>query len=221
MRTNTYERSHENPEGNSNKITVKFPQQLILDSNLNFSIDSRGTNNRRDNINELVINRKRCIHSTLVDSFLRMLRHSSDDTLRQKINDYSKRDNNGNDISNYDKCRVVKNELYENWKVRTDIINFCDKESQNLKRELDAKYSNNNSNDKPVDPRLDPYAARDYQDEQESQYGEYNKMRTWVANNLHIESILQNTSDRILKQNCDQNKDYLKEFQDLLKYSQR
>ncbi|CCC70373.1 hypothetical protein NCAS_0E03030 [Naumovozyma castellii] len=188
------------------KLTVKLPQ-IILDSNLRFA-DSAQDKDDKESLSQLTINRQRCVNPTLVDSFLRLLRHGSDDVLKQRLNMYS-RDEEMN------KCEVVKEELYENWNIRLDIINFCEEQSRQIKETLDLKYGSNASlSEHKIDPRIDPYAARDQLDSQEAKYAEWKKVKQWVQNNSEIESILQGTSDKILRQKCNQNTDYLKQFYD-------
>ncbi|XP_004182267.2 Mix23p TBLA_0I00890, partial [Henningerozyma blattae CBS 6284] len=185
-------------------ITVKVPQ-IILDSNLEF-----GDNDIE--IKELTVTRTKCINPTLVDSFLRLLRHSSDDIIRQRINDYSKRSKLN--ISKQDKCnKFVQEELYPNWKARTDIINYCHQQSIQIKNELDSLSSTKDDNSvEEVNLRIDPYGERDCLEEKRSLYNDWDKLQFWVKNNQEIETILQRTSSRILQQTCDENKEYVKNF---------
>lgn len=186
------------------EITVSLSEHL-LDGNLNFPDYQQRTNN-------LTLNRQRCLDPTLIDSFLRNLRHGSDDVIKQKLNNYYKQTEH-RDKSKIQKCNTfISNELYPNWKVRDQIIDFCAGQAEKLKAEIDAKGDDQNTQVKTVDTRLDPYSQRDLQFQQKQKYKQLNDLNTWVSNNRGIESILRGTSDHILKQNCDQNEDYIKKF---------
>lgn len=188
-----------------NQIVITAPE-VLLDSNLKFATDE-------PIIKQLTVTRERCINPTLVDSFLRLLRNGSDDIIRQKLSTYSRQETDAHIRSS--KCDTFLNdELYPNWRARSQIISFCDTQSKQMKVELDKNYMQNSSSDvKPdIDPRLDPYAARNRVEEQEASYREWRRLGTWIENNKQIESILRITSNRILKQNCDQNANYLEKF---------
>ncbi|KAL3230192.1 hypothetical protein RNJ44_01555 [Nakaseomyces bracarensis] len=185
------------------EITVSLSEHL-LDGNLNFPDYQQRTRN-------ITLNRQRCLDPTLIDSFLRTLRHGSDDIIRQKLNNYNKQTEH-QDKSKIQKCNsFLQNELYPNWRVRDQIIDFCASQAEKLKVEIDSKGEDVVST-KVVDTRLDPYSQRDVLFQQEQRYRQLNDLNTWVSNNKGIESILRGTSDHILKNNCDQNEDYIKKF---------
>lgn len=186
-------------------IKIRTPEAL-LDPNLEFANSER-------TIAEITLTRDRCINPSLVDSFLRLLRHGSDDIIRQRIYDYTKKSKSRGPLN--EKChQFVKNELYPNWEARTKIIDFCDQQAKQMKDMLDEEYGSETGNDlKPlVDARLDPYAARDRVKLLQSKYMQWRSVNQWVENNRTIESILQSTSERILKDKCDQNIEYLHDF---------
>ncbi|EJS44660.1 YBL107C [Saccharomyces arboricola H-6] len=185
-----------------NKRSFSAPQSL-LESNLPFSNDEPA-------LTGITITREQCVDQSLIDSFLRFLRHGSDDTIRQKLNNYRRAPSDGGN-----KCKeFLKQELYPNWQIRNNIISFCEKEAAEMKAETDQRSNGTgkSSTDSIIDARLDPYAAREQIEEQESRYKDLNKVRNWVANNRKIEQILTSVTARILRQNCDQNEDYLKQF---------
>ncbi|CAI4055912.1 hypothetical protein SUVZ_02G0110 [Saccharomyces uvarum] len=186
----------------NNERTFTAPENL-LESNLTFPDDE-------PTLTTITVTRERCVDPSLLDSFLRILRHGSDDIIRQKLNNYRKPSSNSEN-----KCeRFLKQELYPNWQIRSGIISFCDQEATQMKVETDQKFSNTGSSaiGPLTDARIDPYAARERLEDQEARYRNWTKVKDWVANNRQIEQILTSTTDRILRQNCEQNKDYLKQF---------
>ncbi|QHS71468.1 Mix23p [Saccharomyces paradoxus] len=186
----------------NNKRTFTAPQSL-LESNLTFPNDE-------PSLTTVTVTRERCIDPSLIDSFLRFLRHGSDDIIRQKLNNYRKGSENGKE-----KCKeFLKQELYPNWQIRSNIISFCEKEAAKMKNETDQQCNNNEKSAVApiIDARIDPYAARERVEEQEARYKDWTKVVDWVANNRKIEQILTSTTEGILRQNCEQNDDYLKQF---------
>lgn len=192
----------------TDKITLRTPD-VLLDPNLEFSTEEPP-------IRELVLTRKRCIDSSIVDSFLKLLRNGSDDILRQKLSSYSQAQDNGRaNSSKKTSCeQYLKKELYPNWQTRDQIISFCEGQSEQLKHELDAGTSKSiRSNVIPeIDPRLDPYSARRIIYDREAAYKDWKRLNSWIENNKKVESILRNSSAKTLKQNCDQNADYMAQF---------
>lgn len=63
-----------------------------------------------------------------------------------------------------------------------------------------------------IDARIDPYAARERAEKQEAQYKDWTKVTEWVGLLSFYQQILTSTTEGILRQNCEQNNDYLKEF---------
>ncbi|KAH7579067.1 Mitochondrial intermembrane space cysteine motif-containing protein MIX23 [Nakaseomyces glabratus] len=188
------------------ELTVSFSEQL-LDPNLSFPDYQQTTR-------QLTLNRARCVDPTLIDTFLRNLRHGSDDVIKQKLNNYSKQTEHRND-TRLQKCdSLIHREIYPNWQVRDSIIDFCAAQATQLKHELDQQKSSEVIRT-TVDTRLDPYSVRDLQHEEEKKYKQWNDLNNWVENNRTIEGILRGSSDHFLKQNCDQNVDYLRKFWDL------
>lgn len=206
---NTYHKKERKKEkkkkmGIGDEVTVSLSEQLF-DGNLNFPDYEQRTSS-------LTLNRQRCLDPTLIDSFLRTLRHSSDDVIKQKLNNYNKQTEH-QDKSKIQRCNIFLNkELYPNWKVRDQIIDYCAGQAEELKIEIDSKAEAQVSDASTVDTRLDPYSQRDKQFQQEQRYKQLDDLNAWVSNNRGIESILRNTSDHILKHNCDQNEDYIKKF---------
>ncbi|EDO16595.1 hypothetical protein Kpol_520p16 [Vanderwaltozyma polyspora DSM 70294] len=191
-----------------------------VDSNLD-----RDSNDIR--VERITVNRSRCINPTLVNSFLSMLRHKSDDIIKQRLYAYAtfyedsgigsnSQKINSNSIREVSCNKFLEKELYPNWKIRNNIIKFCDNEAKKMKEEIDLKNGSGSSaginTKKVVEATIDPYAARDFQEEEKSKYKELNNLIKWVENNNYIESILQNNTNSILQQNCNEDINYIEKF---------
>lgn len=196
------------------ELTARAPR-LFLESNLNFPNSDR-------TVTEVTVTRARCIDPTLLDSFLRTMRHGSDDIIKQRINNATEK---GSTLTaKNEKCGdYVRSELYPNWIERSKVIDFCKKEANEMKQELDEKYKNGavNSDEPQLNTRLDPYAERDWKFEQEAKYRQWKGICSWVQNNLQIESILRTTSESILNAKCDANQKYLDDFTEYSKQIQQ
>ncbi|SMN21315.1 similar to Saccharomyces cerevisiae YBL107C MIX23 Putative protein of unknown function [Maudiozyma saulgeensis] len=192
-------------------ITVRAPK-VFLESNLNFpNVDT--------SVTEVTVTRARCIDPSLLDSFLRTMRHGSDDIIKQKINNVTEK---GSTLrSKSEKCGdFVRNELYPNWKERSKVIFYCQYQATLMKEELDVKSNEMVSDGPQVATRIDPYAERDWKKEQESRFKQWRNVCGWVQNNLQIESILRTTSEEILNQRCDANRKYLEDFEEFMNKQQ-
>lgn len=186
-------------------IEITAPEAL-LDSNLKFPKEV-------PLVKHLTVTRERCVNPTLVDSFLRLLRYGSDDSMRQRLSAYHNYEKEGR--YNEKKCdKFLTEELYPNWHSRDRVIGFCNGQLGQMKTELDQRYGQDPATfvRAEVDLRLDPYAARDRAQEQEDHYKQWKRLNKWVENQKRIESILRTNSNRVLRQNCDQNADYLEDF---------
>ena len=193
----------------SEELTARAPR-LFLESNLTFPNSDR-------TVTEVTVTRARCIDPTLLDSFLRTMRHGSDDIVKQKINNATEK---GSTLAaKNEKCgEYIKSELYPNWIERSKVIDFCQRQADMMKQELDEKYkSGGNLSEPQLNTRLDPYAERDWKFEQEAKYRQWRGIVSWVQNNLQIESILRTTSESILNAKCDANRKYLDDFNEYSK----
>ncbi|QLL31552.1 hypothetical protein HG536_0B04160 [Torulaspora globosa] len=189
----------------SDSIEVTAPEAL-LDANLSFPEET-------PLIRHLTMTRERCVDPTLADSFLRLLRYGSDDSIKQRLSAYQRHEENS-PFKNKRCGSFLRNELYPNWQARNRIITFCRNQLEDMKAELDEKYGQHSATPlkAEVDLRIDPYAAKDRQHEQENRYKELKRLNTWIENQIKIESILLANSNRTLQQNCDQNVNYINEF---------
>ncbi|BAO41976.1 uncharacterized protein YBL107C [Kluyveromyces marxianus DMKU3-1042] len=162
---------------------------------------------------KLVINRERCINPKLIDNFFRFLRHGSDDVLKQKLN-------NNKSATNQDRnCdAVLKSVLYPNWKIRHDIISYCENELNSMQKELNSSSNMDNENQRPiVTERIDPYAVKDMLTEKENRFKDYRILENWISNQKNIESIIQIRTSSVLSEQCGNNRDYIREFENFIK----
>lgn len=90
-------------------------------------------------------------------------------------------------------------------------MNFCEQQAEKMKVELANKYPTGFQS-KEYNLRIDPYAERAAKEEYESHFRDLDTLTQWVENNNMVESILQSTSDSILKQRCNANNEYLNTF---------
>lgn len=160
----------------------------------------------------LTVNRERCINPVLVDNFFRFLRHGSDDVLKQKLNNFKLSGGNEN------RCDYLLTKvLYPNWKIRNDIIAFCEGELASMKQEL-SENSEDTSNMAPVlSERLDPYSVKDRASEMESRFKDVKSLENWVSNQKDVESIIQIRTSSLLGESCGVNADYIKKFEEFIK----
>ncbi|GAV55256.1 hypothetical protein ZYGR_0AS05800 [Zygosaccharomyces rouxii] len=190
----------------NNEIIVTAPSQVSLDADTVFSQGDR-TNN------QLTVTRERCINPSLVDSFLSLLRHGTDDMIKQRMSTYERA--NGAPRFSTAKCdQFLGKELYPNWLVRDQVLGFCENEMNQLKSQLLQDYGDESSTTKApqLDSRIDPYAARDLLEERDMHFGKLARLQTWLDNHKQVESILRSNSDRVLKNICDENANYLQQF---------
>lgn len=189
-------------------ITLSAPaidSENIKEYNLNFATGDK-------TVSQITLTRHQCIEPSLLDSFLRTLRHQSDDTIKAKINNYTR--SGSTNVEKLELCNTfVKEELYPNWEVRHKAIKFCEQQANKMKIELVDKHLDR-PDKKEYNLRLDPYAEKAAKEEYESHFKDLDNVTQWVENNKMVESILQNTSDSILKQRCHANREYLQIFWD-------
>lgn len=189
-----------------NHIVVSAPPQISLDSNIVFADDDISNN-------QLTVTRERCLNPSLVDSFLSLLRHGTDDLIKQRMSTYGRAGGNGS--FSEEKCdQFLAKELYPNWFARDQVLGFCEDEMKQMSSQLSQEYGDQSSLGQVprVDSRVDPYAARNQSEERESHFAKVRRLQIWLGNHRQVESILRSNSDRVLKSICDQNANYIKQF---------
>ncbi|CAR28848.1 hypothetical protein ZYGR_0U02060 [Zygosaccharomyces rouxii] len=190
----------------NNEITVTAPSKLSLDANTVFN-EGEGPNNR------LTVTRERCINPSLIDSFLSSLRHGTDDMIKQRMSTYDR--TNGARRFSAGRCdQFLAKELYPNWSTRDQVLGFCENEMNQMKSELLREYGDESSMTKKsqLDSRIDPYASKDQLQERDTHFGKLTRLQTWLDNHKKVESIVRSNSDRVLKNICDENANYLEQF---------
>ncbi|AQZ18713.1 YBL107C [Zygosaccharomyces parabailii] len=189
-----------------NHIVVSAPPQISLDSNIVFADDDISNN-------QLTVTRERCLNPSLVDSFLSLLRHGTDDLIKQRMSTYGRAGGNGSYPE--EKCdQFLAKELYPNWLARDQVLGFCEDEMKQMRSQLSQEYGEQTSlRQRPrVDSRVDPYAARNQSEELEAHFAKVQRLQIWLGNHRQVESILRSNSDRVLRSICDQNANYIKQF---------
>ncbi|KAK9493339.1 caffeine-induced death protein 2-domain-containing protein [Lipomyces doorenjongii] len=87
----------------------------------------------------------------------------------------------------------VYSSVFESWKVRDEILEYCNKIANERKSEISATAAK-----KPkVDPRLDPYEARDL-----PTYTKEEEILSWVASEKSVEDIVRDRSWSIICERC-------------------
>lgn len=186
------------------ELTLRAPAR-VLDTNL---VTKGGDVAKTE---QLTMTRERCLNRELIDSFFGILRHNSDDVIRQKLNNMN---NLGAKAKTANCQKFVHEELFPSWGLREAAIRYCEREAQSLKQELDAKYGNSPQLQQPVlDARVDPYAAADNFLQSEAHYKEWKELIRWTETQRKIESILQKNGSNVLNRACDPDTTYIEEFE--------
>ncbi|OBA28955.1 hypothetical protein HANVADRAFT_4731 [Hanseniaspora valbyensis NRRL Y-1626] len=170
--------------------------------------------NSNINLNEDVeVNLQTCLEMKQLTHILKKLRHLSDDTLETNLND--------SELPNLqyrlNQCKkVVSNELFPTWEIRDTILNQCKEELSNYKQRLDQSHNSNSANDKTMimdsNNNLDPYSKRDLVKKTTSYYVDYNASTKWLEQQIGVENIIREKSVVTLKNNCNDNIEYMKQF---------
>lgn len=163
----------------------------------------------------LTINRERCIDPTVVDNFLRYLRHGTDDILKLKLNKYRMPTTNTKE----EQCdEFLKLELFPNWRIRDSVISFCEEEAKLMKSELDEHLESRQQNGVPiVTERIDPYSVKDRIEQKQAYMRDWESLNNWVESQRKIESIMQIRASSVLSESCGRIKDYLEDFDEFMK----
>ncbi|CDO94377.1 unnamed protein product [Kluyveromyces dobzhanskii CBS 2104] len=187
-------------------------KELVINTHLpelgNVSTAGRVPSGETFNENRnLTLTRERCINPVLIDNFFRFLRHGSDDVLKQKLYNNRSRGDKGVD------CNAFLNQmLYPNWKIRSDVISFCESELDSMKTELNDKFGNENDLKPLVTERIDPYAIKDIFSEREDRFKDRTTLENWINNQKDIERIIQIRTSSILSEQCGNDRNYIDEF---------
>lgn len=144
-----------------------------------------------------------CHSSSRLRAFLRLSRLSSDDTIKEHLNEVSKKD-----------CNLYfKEKILPHWKVRAELIDYCFGEAATLRKNTEKKEETLLTN---VDLRIDPYATKDAKEKLESAFAECLEIENWVNNERKIETIIRAHSADVLNQKC-YYYNWLQAFQEFVK----
>ncbi|CUS21491.1 LAQU0S03e03796g1_1 [Lachancea quebecensis] len=184
-------------------LTLKTPAGVV-ETNLKTGRSDNAT------IEALTMTREKCLSRELVDSFFRLLRHNSDDVIKQKLNNID----NLSAKAKVTRCGdFVQRELFPSWDLRHEAINFCEREARAIKKELDSRFGSSHAVERPVlDARMDPYAAADSSSQKEAHYRDWKELTRWIQNQREIEEILQKNGASVLNRACDPDEAYIDAF---------
>lgn len=139
-----------------------------------------------------------CLNPKGLRAFLKLSRANTDDVIKQRINSLL----NDKKHPREEICtQFSESILYKSWKERLSVIEFCDKESVSLEKSIESNQEPE-LQEKYVDPRIDPYAAREFNELKNSKYIQLRELQNWVKNEKLVEDIVQNRSTEILSDNC-------------------
>ncbi|CAN6603322.1 hypothetical protein TRVA0_002S02520 [Trichomonascus vanleenenianus] len=127
-----------------------------------------------------------CYSATAIRAFLRYSRKRSDDNLH-------------NTLPRTGSCADhITKELFPAWYSRDVLIEYCSKVAEVKKEQLEMKSSEEVVG-KRIDPRLDPYGARDFD---RVPPAAEESIRTWVQAERNVETIVRQNSADLLAEKC-------------------
>ncbi|KAK9245558.1 caffeine-induced death protein 2-domain-containing protein [Lipomyces tetrasporus] len=149
-----------------------------------------------------------CYSAETMRRFLLLSRSLTDDTMSGDLNSIptvkeSKLLGSGNSWTKPEREKVgsrrrickefVTSSVFESWKARDEILEYCEKIANERKSEISATTAK-----KPkVDPRLDPYEARDL-----PTYTKEEEILSWVTKERGVEDIVRDRSWSIICERC-------------------
>ncbi|KAL9086149.1 MAG: hypothetical protein Q9159_004329 [Coniocarpon cinnabarinum] len=165
-----------------------------------------------------------CVNATALQDFLRLSRSTVDDSISTHLNamltpsrpslfsstptqpEPPPRGNRRN-ISGETCARFKDEVLFPNWRSRDDVLSYCsnvavspDAAVASTEQEASgAEHRDFWGNVQPTDERLDPYSARDYSYNRESNT---QQLRSVLANEQGVERIVRSRSWGILGERC-------------------
>ncbi|KAK7204484.1 caffeine-induced death protein 2 [Myxozyma melibiosi] len=87
----------------------------------------------------------------------------------------------------------VSTSVFESWKARDDVLEYCTSVAESRKSEVVAAFAQREK----VDPRIDPYAARDI-----PEVTKEDQMLSWIQNEREIEDIVRNRTWSVIEGKC-------------------
>ncbi|CDK25230.1 unnamed protein product [Kuraishia capsulata CBS 1993] len=147
-----------------------------------------------------------CLSPKGVRSFLNLSRLATDDVIRQRLNGLLQNTHNlsghGKEANKNALCKSFINDLLlPSWKARLQAIEYCSSVEREMRLEIEASHREV-SNKKLVEPKLDPYAARDALEEVNQQFEGVDRFRGWLENESQVETIVRNRTIGIMQDSC-------------------
>lgn len=137
-----------------------------------------------------------CRSTSRIRAFLRLLRLSSDDLIRQHLNEVGRAH-----------CDAFWQEtILPQWEARARVIDYCLGVAAGLKQQEEPAAAH-----AAYDLRIDPYAAREAQENTQRLLAPSSYIDRWVANESTVESIVREQTAAVLSEKCAY-KDWLAEF---------
>ncbi|AGO11435.1 AaceriACR189Cp [[Ashbya] aceris (nom. inval.)] len=159
----------------------------------------------------ITVNRDSCINPSLIESFLRELRRTTDSVVDQRTNDLQ----NAPAQELGTRCvDYVGSTLLPAWRIRGQVIDFCATEASQIRASLQHGGAEARA-PAAVDPTLNPYVTVEEQERHRAHMGDVMKMENWVANQRAIERILQRTTLSRVNSVCGQLDDFASQVQAL------
>lgn len=138
-----------------------------------------------------------CYSPQAIKAFLRKSRKVSDDNLPNKL-------------PRTGSCAEhISTVLFPAWHTRDTILTYCEDVANSSGKPGNARSASNAAIDEdssrtrqhPIDPRMDPYGARDSH-RRRSDNEAQERIMTWVRNERNIENIIRETSCELLASKC-------------------
>lgn len=144
---------------------------------------------------DVLLTPQECHSSTRLRAFLRLSRLATDDSIKQHLNE----------IDRGDCDKYFETEIVPQWKARTNVIDYCRKYSEELRKEVgggggsgaDSKAKNTD-----FDLRLDPYALKSHEEELQTKYSQIDSIRNWTQNEESIETIVRDQTAAAFCDKC-------------------
>ncbi|AAS51415.1 ACR189Cp [Eremothecium gossypii ATCC 10895] len=167
---------------------------------------AHGAANRR-----ITINRDGCVNPSLIESFLRELRRTTDNVVNQRTNDLQ----NAPAQELGARCvDYVGSTLLPAWHIRGQVIDFCATQASQIRASLQLGGDESHV-PAAVDPTVNPYVTVEEQERHRARLGDVMKMENWVANQREIERILQRTTLARVNSVCGQLDEFASQVQAL------
>lgn len=135
-----------------------------------------------------------CLLPRGLRNFLSLLRHATDDVLLEQLHGlpaFGRRDRR------HDTCALFRQHvLFPAWAARAATIEFCAQEAGRLRAPLEQQQ------EPEFDLRTNPYARRDYLEQQAAGQAAVDRLSAWVRNEQDVERIVRERSVGVMADAC-------------------